>query len=148
MRDKVFISYSHQDTKWLKRLRVHLRPLERENNIDVWDDTKIIPGSKWKNEIRKAIGSAKVVVLLISADFLASDFTATDELPPLLKAAEEDGAVILPFILSPSRFLKSESLSQFQTANNLSKPLIGLSKAKQEDPDRRYHQFVRLQYHS
>jgi hypothetical protein len=132
MRDKVFISYSHQDTKWLKRLRVHLRPLERGNNIDVWDDTKIKPGSKWKDEIRKALGSTKVAVLLISADFLASDFIATDELPPLLKAAEEDGAMILPFILSPSRFLKNESLSQFQTVNNPSKPLIGLPKAKQE----------------
>jgi hypothetical protein len=132
MRHKVFISYSHQDANWLKRLRIHLKPLERENNINVWDDTRIIPGSNWKDEIRKAIESTKVAVLLVSADFLASEFIATDELPPLLKAAEEDGAVILPFILSPSRFLNNESLAQFQAVNDPSKPLIGLSKVNQE----------------
>lgn len=70
--------------------------------------------------------------MLISADFLASDFIATDELPPLLKAAEEDGAVILPLILSHSRFLQTDILSQFQTVNNPSQPLIGLSKVMQE----------------
>jgi hypothetical protein len=73
-----------------------------------------------------------VAVLLISADFLASEFIATDELPPLLKAAKEDGAVILPLILSPCMFLQTKTLSQFQTVNNPSQPLIGLSKVKQE----------------
>ena len=132
MRDKVFISYSHEDKKWLKRLRVHLRPLERDYNIDIWDDTKITPGSKWRHEIRAAIDSTKVAVLLISADFLASDFITTDELPPLLKAAEEDGALIMPLILSPCRFLQTRDLSQFQTVNNPAQPLIGLSKVEQE----------------
>jgi hypothetical protein len=131
MRDKVFISYSHQDAKWLKRLRIHLRPLEREYKLDIWDDTKITPASKWKDKIRQVIKSTKVAVLLISADFLASDFISTDELPPLLRAAEEEGAVILSMILSPCRFLQT-NLSQFQTVNNPSRPLIGLSKAKQE----------------
>ena len=133
MRDKVFISYSHEDEKWLRRLQVHLRPLERDYNVDIWDDTKITPGSRWKHEIREAIDSTKVAVLLISADFIASDFIATDELPPLLKAAEEDGAMILPLILSPCRFLQNKDLSQFQTVNDPSQPLIGLSKAKQEE---------------
>jgi tetratricopeptide (TPR) repeat protein len=71
-------------------------------------------------------------VLLVSADFLASDFIATDELPPLLSAAEKEGAVILPVILSPSRFLKTPSLAQFQTVNNPSRPLIGMTKDEQE----------------
>ncbi len=132
MRDKIFLSYSHQDKKWLKRLRVHLRPLERDYNVDIWDDTKIKPGSRWRREIREAISSTKVAVLLISADFLASDFIATDELPPLLRAAEEDGAVILPLILSPCKFLQTKILSQFQTVNNPTQPLIGLPRVKQE----------------
>src|SRR5258707_7345588 len=132
MRDKVFISYSHEDRKWLKRLRVHLRPLERDQNIEIWDDTRITPGDRWRKEIRSAIESTQVAVLLISADFLASDFITTDELPPLLEAAEKDGAVILSIILSPSRFLRAPILSQFQTVNDPAKPLIGLSKLKQE----------------
>jgi hypothetical protein len=131
-RSTVFISYSHQDGEWLARLRIHLRPLEREDKVEIWDDTKIAPGTKWNEEIKKALSHTKVAVLLVSADFLASDFIAADELPPLLLAAEEDGARILPLILSPSRFRKTKSLAQFQAVNDPEKPLISLSRADQE----------------
>jgi len=131
-RRTVFISYSHQDKNWLERLRIHLRPLEREYEIEIWDDTKIGPGSTWQDEIKTALDNAKVAVLLISADFLGSDFIATNELPPLLNAAEQDGATILPVIISPSRYVKTRSLSQFQSVNDPSKPLLSLSKAEQE----------------
>lgn len=131
-RTKVFISYSHQDSDWLKRLRIHLKPLEREFDIEIWDDTKIKPGSMWKKEIEQAIQSAKVAVLLISADFLASDFITTDELPPLLKAAKEEGAIILSVILSHSRFLKINSLAQFQAVNDPNQPLDSLLRPEQE----------------
>jgi hypothetical protein len=131
-RSSVFISYSHEDVVWLERLRVHLTPLVRENKIEIWDDTKITPGAKWHEEIKKALAHAKVAVLLVSADFLASDFIATDELPPLLLAAEDEGATILPLILSPSGFLTTESLAQFKAINDPERPLIDLSKGEQE----------------
>jgi formylglycine-generating enzyme required for sulfatase activity len=131
-RTTVFMSYSHQDTDWLKRLRVHLKPLERDYHIDIWDDTKILPGSKWREEIERAVRAARVAVLLITADFLASDFIASDELPPLLVAAEREGALILPVIVSPSRFLKTKTLSQFQAVNDPSRPLIDMSRGEQE----------------
>ena len=132
IRTKVFVSYSHQDGEWLERLRVHLRPLEREYEIDVWDDTKISPGSKWRQQIADTIAAARVAVLLVSADFLASDFIASDELPPLLKRAEDDGAVILPVILSPSRFAKTRTLCDFQSVNPPSAPLVNMAKGEQE----------------
>ncbi len=130
-RTKLFISYSHADTEWLERLQVHLKPLEREGRLERWDDTRIAPGEKWHQAIRDAIASAKVAVLLVSADFLASDFIATDELPPLLTAAEQDGAVVLPLILSPSWFERMPRLAQFQSVNPPSKPLIGLTRPDQ-----------------
>jgi hypothetical protein len=132
-RVKVFVSYSHCDESWLKRLRVHLKPLERDYSLDIWDDSKIIAGSRWRDEIDLAIQSAKVAVLLISADFLASDFIINNELPPLLDAARKDGAVIMPLILSPSRFKSTETIAQFQAVNDPSRPLLTLSKAKQEE---------------
>jgi len=132
-RVKVFVSYSHCDESWLKRLRVHLKPLERDYALDIWDDSKIVAGSTWRDEIDLAIQSAKVAVLLISADFLASDFIINNELPPLLNAAREDGAVIMPLIVSPSRFKSTQTIAKFQAVNDPSKPLNSLPKAKQEE---------------
>jgi hypothetical protein len=131
-RTKFLISYSHQDSAWLERLRVHLKPLERDYGAEIWDDTKIQTGSKWREEIRRALESARVAILLVSADFLGSDFIANDELPPLLKAAEEDGTFILPLILSPSGFKRHEALSEFQAFNDPSKPLVSMSRGEQE----------------
>ena len=113
-RTKVFISYSHEDKLTLERLQVHLKPLEREGLVDRWDDTRIRTGQRWKEEIEKALASAKVAVLIISADFLASDFIHSDELPRLLAAEEEEGLVVMPVILSPSRFSRTPSLSNFR----------------------------------
>ena len=131
-RTKVFISYSHQDTDWLNRLRVHLKPLVRDYALDIWDDTQIKPGERWLDEIERAIQSAKVALLVVSADFLASDFIANNELPPLLEAAKKDGAVIMSLIVSPSRFTSTESLSQFQAVNDPSSPLLNLTRGEQE----------------
>lgn len=130
-RTKIFISYSHQDAAWLERLRVHLRPLERDFGADVWDDTRIQSGAKWREEIARALESARVAILLVSADFLGSDFIAGNELPSLLKAAEEEGTVILPIILNHSGFMRNEALSRFQAFNPPSKPLLDMPRGKQ-----------------
>jgi HEAT repeat protein len=131
-RTKVFISYSRKDAKWLDRLQVHLKPLERVGEITRWDDTLIKPGEKWREAIERALGEAKVAVLLISADFIASDFINKDELPPLLAAAESEGVLILPIVLSPSRFEETKSLSQFQSVNKPSQPLSMMPGARRE----------------
>ena len=110
-RKNVFISYSHADKQWLDRLKVHLKPLEQKGAIDLWSDEKIHTGSNWKKEIKKALEEATVAVLLISADFLASDFIVNDELPPLLAAAKKEDTVILPVIVGHSSFMENESLS-------------------------------------
>src|SRR5215216_4495424 len=132
MRTGIFISYSHKDRKWLERLKIHLKPVAREYNIEIWEDTKITPGAKWREEINRAVESAGIAILLISADFLASDFIVTDELPPLLIAAEDEGATILPVIISPCSFIYTKGLSQFQAVNDPSQSIVLLSKGKQE----------------
>ena len=131
-RRKVFISYSHKDRDWLERLQIYLRPLELAGLVELWDDMKIRPGVLWRDHIIEALDASAVLVLLISADFLASDFIAENELPPLLEAAEKDGVKILPLILRPSRFEKIESLHRFESINPPSKPLLKLDKDEQE----------------
>ena len=130
-RTKTFISYSHKDSKFLTELQAHLGYFARDRRIDFWDDTKIMPGSKWREEIRAAIESAKVAVLLVSADFLNSEFIAKNELPPLLAAAEHEGATILPVIIRPCAFT-STNLKQFQAVNDPSEPLTKMRKYRRE----------------
>lgn len=127
----VFISYSHRDRQWLDRLNVHLRPLERDGGIVTWDDTRIDPGRDWQAEISAALKEAKVAILLVSADFLASDFIAENELPVLLDRAGEEGTTVLPVILSPSQF-RSTELARFQAVNDPDQPLLGMEPVDQE----------------
>lgn len=121
----VFVSYSHADIDYLKRLEVHLKPFEKNGLIDLWSDTKIKAGEKWKEKIERALEKSAIAILLISADFLASDFIIDNELPPLLKSAEEKGKIILPVIIRPCRFTRDKNLSKFQSIND---PKIPLSK--------------------
>jgi Clp amino terminal domain, pathogenicity island component/TIR domain len=129
---RIFISYSHIDTACLDRLLVHLKPLSRRNLIDCWSDKNIRTGDKWKPEVLSNLENAAVAVLLISADFLASDFIVNQELPPLLLSAEAKGLRILPVILKPCGFLRDKSLSSIQSLNDPISPLLGMSPIEQE----------------
>src|SRR4051812_23281440 len=131
-RTKVFISYSHADKEWLDRLKRHLKPLARKGRLDCWDDTHIQPGDDWKQEIRTALDAAQAAVLLISADFFASDFIDENELLPLLAGAQAKGVRILPVIISASQFARNPDLGPFQAVNSPSEPLNAMSQADQE----------------
>jgi TIR domain len=127
----IFVSYSHSDDYWLGRLQIHLKPLVRRGRIEAWDDTQIQVGDEWRNEIRKAVENCSAAVLLISADFMASDFIDNNELPPLLEAATQRGVRIFQVLVSSSYFEDSE-LSRFQAVNSPSKPLDMVVKGEQE----------------
>jgi hypothetical protein len=126
-RPQVFISYSHFDVDCMERLMMCLKPIERELLIDPWVDTRIVGGQIWKEEIEKALNSAKAAVLLISAPFWASDFIVKYELPALLANAKARGAKIIPVILSPSDFDHTD-IRRFQSINDPNNPVRGPGK--------------------
>jgi len=129
---QIFISYSHNDIRWLEEVKKHLKVLRFENkNFEIWEDTMIKPGDNWKKEISKSLESCKIAILIISTDFLASDFVRENELPPLLSAAETKGTKILSLIVGHSRYAKTESISKFQAINEPSKPLEELNRSDQ-----------------
>jgi hypothetical protein len=130
----VFISYAHADGKWLKKVQMNLQALNLLGlKFDVWDDTRIKPGTKWQVEIEKALSASKVAILLVSTDFMASRFIQEKEVPPLLKAAAAGGTTVLSLILKPSLFTSHPELSAYQALNDPAKPLSKLSQPEQDE---------------
>jgi len=110
---------------------VHLKPIERDGIVDLWDDTKIAVGMQWKGAIQDALETSRAAVLLISGNFLASDFIAEHELPRLLERAQAGGTTIIPINLSPS-IVSSTALGEFQAVNAPNDTILDMDHSKQE----------------
>jgi hypothetical protein len=128
-RYKLFISYSHKDDKFLNELLTHLKPLERAGRITKWSDKEIAPGSLWLGAIQKPLAEAKVAVMLVTKDFLASDFIHEQELAPLLKDAATGGVSILWVLVKDCNW-KQTPLKDLQAAYSTEK---ALTKMKDRD---------------
>jgi hypothetical protein len=96
---EVFYSYAHEDERLHNQLEKHLSILKRTGVITGWHDRKIVAGHDWKNEIDEHLNSAKVILLLISADFLASDYCYGIEMERALQRDEAGEARVIPVIL-------------------------------------------------
>ena len=131
-RDQLFISYSHVDRGWVERLQTMIRPLVRSHGLRLWDDSQIPPGAKWREEIETALAAAKVALLLVSSDFLASEFVTNSELPQLLMAAEEEGLRILWVPLRPS-LVRRTPIDVYQALLDPGRPLARMDPVEQEE---------------
>jgi len=142
-RDQVFISYSRDDEEWLRRLQVFLTPAFRAGRLKFWDDTNIRMGDSWRAEIQAAIDRARVAVLLVSPNFLISEFIATDEFPKILQAARRDGLKIVWILLSTAPYEMTSVgrvIQEIQCAHPVNRPLDMMA-----DPERNqiFTKFVR-----
>jgi hypothetical protein len=108
----VFISYSHADEQEKNALLLHLGVLRGAGLIDLWSDDRIKGGADWETEIEEAMAQARIAILLISANFLTSDFILNNEVPVLLKHREERGLVTFPVIAKECAWKKIGWLSK------------------------------------
>jgi hypothetical protein len=132
IRPKVFIAYSHRDARWKDLLLRQLRVLERQKLVDLWDTGEIVPGDDWSRAISAALEEADIALLLLSADFLASDYIADKELPALLRRHHNDDLIVLPVVVTPAAWMHTPGLAEIQFLNDPSKPLSTLSEAERD----------------
>jgi len=131
--NSIFISYSHADKHWLDKIKTALSTLPYEGlDLDTWDDNKIAAGTLWRTEIDNAIQKARVAILIISNEFLASKFIQENELPPLLAKIQNNGTRILPIIAKKCRFVQSR-IGQYQAVNDPNRPLNALKEYEQDE---------------
>jgi GTPase SAR1 family protein len=99
---RIFISYAREDNEYATELITHLKPFERNGQIEPWLDRNLNAGEKWKDKIIESIRKAEIFLFLISPEFLASDFIMIHELKWCLDAKEKNNKIkIIPIILKP-----------------------------------------------
>ena len=98
---EVFYSYAHEDEELVKELRKHLSILKRQGVIRDWYDREITAGTDWKGQLDQHLNSAGVILLLVSADFLASDYCYDVEMTRALERHDQGEARVIPVILRP-----------------------------------------------
>jgi serine/threonine protein kinase len=133
MRDLVFISYSHKDKAIFEVFKKNLSPIASKGLLSVWSDQDIKPGAKWASEIRDALAKTRVGLLLVSADFVNSEFIRNEELRVLL-TAHERGEVSLYWVPVAPAVIEAIDLDKWQAAPGCdpSHPLKGMPLAKRE----------------
>jgi tetratricopeptide (TPR) repeat protein len=98
---ELFYSYSHKDERLCELLATHLKALQRSGLIRSWYDRRIDPGAAWSEQIQRAMERAGIILLLISPDFIASDYCYEIELPFAMKRHESGESVVIPILLRP-----------------------------------------------
>lgn len=96
---ELFISYAHTDEKLRIELENHLKVLEKTNIISTWHDRKIIAGSEWRSEIDEHLRSSQIILLLISSDFIASEYCYGQEMHIAIQRHYNNEAIVIPIIL-------------------------------------------------
>ena len=104
---EVFFSYAHADEEWRDKPEKHLGSLKRQRRILTWHDRKILPGGEWAPEIGVHLSSADIILLLISSDFISSEYCWSVELKQAIRRHEAGDARVIPIIVRPVNWKKT-----------------------------------------
>lgn len=134
---KVFLSYAHEDKAMKNQLNKFLVSLIRSGKIKVWQDRECIPGQEWDETIKTELATADIVLLLISADFNASDYIWEKELAISMERHEKGEARVIPIILRSCDYTDMP-YSKLQALPTDAKPVTEFS-----DPDIAYTEIAK-----
>jgi hypothetical protein len=98
---KIFFCYAREDEPLFNKLKTHLRPLQRQGLIDVWYDRDISAGTEWEREISQHLNASQVILLLVSPDFMNSDYCYGIEMKRAMERHTHGEVRVIPVILRP-----------------------------------------------
>ena len=128
----IFVSYAREDRKIVEGLRKPFAPLERKFGCElIWDDSRLSAGDPWRTQINCSLMEARIAILLVSQDFLASTFIQESELPILLVRYREGDLELIPVLVGPVD-IEETGLADLQFLNPPELPLKKLSEYDQE----------------
>ncbi len=96
---KIFLCYARKDASLLNKLKDYLWPLEKQGLIDLWYDREISAGTEWEKEIDKHLNEAQIILLLVSPDFMNSNYINNIELKRAIERHDRGEARVIPVIL-------------------------------------------------
>ena len=126
---RIFFSYAHEDEKFRKELEKHLSFLKRSKKIIGWHDRRISAGANWEQEINDNIDQAQVILMLISPDFINSDYCYETESIRALEKHNKGEALVIPIIIRPCLWTETP----FQSLQAL--PTDGVPVSTSSNPD-------------
>ena len=127
---EIFCCYAREDQLFLKPLKDHLMPFVKAGLITIWSDTDINAGKDWEEEINKHLNTAHIILLLVSRDFMSSDYCYSKEMKRALERHKHEEAIVIPIILRAVRWQKTP-LGELQALPKDGKPV----KSWQDEDD-------------
>jgi len=137
-RVNIFFCYAHEDATLLDQLKQHLKPLQQQGIFDIWHDQDISAGTEWKREIDKRLNAADIILLLISPNFMSSEYCYSVEMKRALERHEQGKARVIPIILRHIHW-EAQPLYRLQA---LPKDALPVISSAWHDPDAAFYDVV------
>ncbi|GCE15641.1 hypothetical protein KTT_55000 [Tengunoibacter tsumagoiensis] len=123
---KIFFCYAHEDELLLQKLQKQLGALRKLGLLDFWHDRDISAGTNWQQEINQQLDEAQIILLLVSPDFVNSDYCYSTEMEQALERHRQGTNYVIPIILRPVHW-QGTPFSHLQVLPTDAKPLSGWS---------------------
>jgi WD40 repeat protein len=130
---EIFCCYAREDQQMLEHLKKHLMPLQRSGLIHIWSDTNLNAGQEWEKELHLHLESADIILLLISPDFISSEYCYSTEMKRAIERHDQGSAHVIPILLR-STFWRNAPFAKLQIVPTNAKPVKGWS-----DHDEAFH---------
>lgn len=128
----IFVCYARKDYRSLDKLKTHLKPLQHQGLINLWYDRAVIAGTEWESEILQHLQNVEVILLLVSPEFMASEYCYGIEMKQAIERHERKEAHVIPIILRPCLW-RITSLASLQALPRDGKPIIGPGWRNQDE---------------